>query len=220
MTNTIQSFDFSLDLLKTILWQYENAPNIKALVTAKQAWYAENQTALFDDYHTDIFNLDTANDFGLAVWAIVLDAPIVYNLSGAGSEGWGFGAYRFNFTNGNFQENSGTFYRLSTETARVVLKLRYYKLIGTCTAPAINRALADVFKDYGSVYVVDNLDMTQAYSFSFTPPTDLRFMLDNYDILPRPAGVGSDYVIVPPPTFGFNPDGENFSHGNLQGGNS
>lgn len=218
MTETIQPFDFGLDLKKVLLWQYENAPNIKALVQAKQAWYEANQTSLFEAYVRDIFDLNTANAFGLSVWAIILGVPIVYNLPGAGDEGWGFGEFRFNFNNGNFQENSGTFYSLSIETARVVLKLRYYKLIGTCTVPSINRAMKDVFKDYGDVKVIDGLDMTQVYSFTFTPPADMKFMLDNFDILPRPAGVGSAYIIVPPPTFGFNPDAENFEHGNLQGG--
>lgn len=217
MTTTIQEFDFQLNLLRVLLWQYENATNVKALVQAKQDWYAVNQTELFEDYVTDIFNLSTANDFGLAVWAIILGVPIVYNLTGAGGDGWGFGEFRLNFTNGNFQENSGTYYKLSQATARVVLKLRYYQLIGTCTVPAINRAMKDVFPDE-DVYVIDNLDMTQLYVFSFTPATDLAFVLNNYDILPRPAGVGSSYNIAPPPSFGFNPDAENFGHGNLQGG--
>src|SRR4051812_36280136 len=121
MTGTIQQFNFDANVLQTLLWQYENAPNIKALVQAKQDKWDVDFTTFWEHFISDIFDLKTANTFGLSVWAIILGTPIVYNLPGAGVEGWGFGQYRKNFTNGNFQGAAGTGYVLSQETARVIL---------------------------------------------------------------------------------------------------
>lgn len=215
MTDTIQQFDYDANVLQTLLWQYENSPNLKALIQAKQDVWDTDFTTFWEQFNTRIFNLATANDFGLSVWAIILGGPIVYNLPGAGTEGWGFGQYRKNFTHGNFASNQGIVYTLSTETARVVLRLRYYQLTGTCTIPAINRMLADVFKAYGPAYISDGNDMTQRYVFGFSLPTDMQFAFSNFDILPRPSGVGSTYTVFVEPPWGFNVDATNFDHGNF-----
>lgn len=215
MTATIQQFNYAVNILQTLLWQYQNAPNIKALLEDKQDWYNTKQSQFWVDFYNDIFNLKTANDFGLAVWAIILGAPIVYNLPGAGTKAWGFEEFRFNFNNGNFSNNSGVVFALSSESARAVLRLRYYQLTGECTVPALNRMLADVFEGYGTAYVLDGLNMTQAYIFNFQLSQDLQFAFTNFDVLPRPAGVGSSYKVVIPPIWGFNSDAVNFDHGNF-----
>lgn len=215
MTGTIQQFNFDANILQTILWQYENAPNIKALLQDKQDEWNEDFTAFWQDFYTNIFDLRTANTFGLSVWSILLGTPIVYNLPGAGTEGWGFGAFRKNFTNGNFQGAAGTGYILSEETARVILRLRYYQLTGTCCVPSLNRMLADIFENYGHAYVSDVLDMRQQYVFNFILPADLQFAFDNFDVLPRPAGVGSSWRTVLEAPWGFNSDATNFDHGNF-----
>ena len=215
MTGTVQQFNFDANVLQTLLWQYENAPNTKALIQAKQDLWDADFSDFWEHFLTDIFDIKTANTFGLSVWAIILGVPIVYNFPGAGVEGWGFGQYRKNFTQGNFQGQTGVNYSLSEATARVVLQLRYYALIGTCTAPAINRMLADIFADYGTCYVTDGLDMTHRYVFNFILPSDLEYAFNNFDVLPRPAGVNQSRVVIIEPPFGFNADAQNFNHGNF-----
>lgn len=221
MTTTIQSFDFTTNELAALIWQYENSPNIRTLVQNKQSFYDQNQTAFWENFYTNIFNLKTANDFGLAVWSIILGAPIAYIITAGGSPSWGFGTNHVNFTNGNFSSVNGSnsTYTLSTETARVILQLQYFKLIGTCTVPAINRALKYIFSaNYGSVYLYDNLDMRQEYIFDFVPPSDMQFAFNNFDVLPRPAGVGSSWTTFIEAPWGFNSDASNFNHSNFTDG--
>ena len=74
--STIQEFDYSVDLLKAILWQYNESPNLLSLVTQKQEWYTQNQSEFWSDWYTNVFNLQTANLFGLAVWSIILNVPL------------------------------------------------------------------------------------------------------------------------------------------------
>lgn len=217
MTGTIQQFDYGANVLQTLLWQYENAPNIEALLQAKQDKWDVDFTQFWQDFQTNIFNLKTANAFGLGLWAIILGQPISFHLTTSGDEAWGVDTNRFNFDNGNFQPQGGSVYNLSAATSRVVLQLRYYQLTGTCTVPAINRALKDIFYSggYGTAYVIDNHDMTQHYVFNFTPPSDMQLAFNNFDILPRPAGVGSSWSVYVEGPWGFNSDAENFSHGNF-----
>ncbi len=214
-TPTIQPFDYDVNILGALLWQYGNAPNVLSLMNDKQGWYDLNQKQFWLDFYTNIFDLRTANNFGLSVWAIILDAPIQYNLPGAGVEAWGFGEFRKHFDHGNFASNSGNTYTLSIDTARVILRLRYYALTGACTVPSINRMLSDVFQDYGHAYVVDAFDMRQQYVFNFILPADMQFAFNRFDILPRPAGVGSSFITFLEAPWGFNSDATNFDHGNF-----
>jgi hypothetical protein len=196
MTTTIQQFTYTVDLLKALLWQYNDAVNLQALLAAKQEWYNENQTEFWSNWYTDVFDLRTANDFGLAVWAIILGQSLYVNLNAAGRPTWGFEEFHRNFNRGNFGSGTGNTVRLSTETSRILLRCRAYQLQTAACVPEINRMLADIFADFVApgatpAYVQDNLDMTCDYVFLFDLPAELQFALRYFDVLPRPAGVES-----------------------------
>ena len=82
MSGGIQLFDFSVDLLRAILWQYNDATRLQSLLQQKQDWYNEQQTEFWSSWYRDVFNLDTANDFGLAVWSIILEVPLTIGVPG------------------------------------------------------------------------------------------------------------------------------------------
>ncbi|NIT55538.1 MAG: DUF2612 domain-containing protein, partial [Aliifodinibius sp.] len=65
---------------------------------------------------TDVFNLDTANDFGLSVWSVILNTPLTVenNEPEPDNSNWGFGNNRKNFNNGNFTA-FGSSFALKTE---------------------------------------------------------------------------------------------------------
>ena len=194
---TIQQFDFTVPVTKALLWQYQNSPNIQSLINSKQAWYETNQTQFWLDFITNIFNLDTANAFGLGVWSIILDQPIVFNnASNPNQTPWGFGTNNVNFTQGNFAGGAGGSYSLPLSAARILLQLRAFQLVSSGTVPETNRMLAYVFADYGPAWLIDNHDMTQTYMFNFQLTADLVYIFNNIDILPRPAGVLSTYEQV------------------------
>ena len=190
MTNT-QEFDFSVNLLDAIIWQYDSASNIRSMLESKSDWYTENQTDFWQNWITDVFDLRTANEFGLSVWSIILGQPLYTSFPpSATGENWGFGEYRKNFGNGNFAASSGASRTYSLSTSRLLLQLRYFKLISSGTVPATNRMLQYIFaEEYGNAYLVDNHDMTQTYTFEFAIPAEISYMLNNTDVLPRPAGV-------------------------------
>ena len=207
----IQEFDYSVDVLRALLWQYEEWPDLQALLSAKQEWFTENQTAFWSNWYTDVFNLKTANEFGCSVWGVILGVALSIGQPGTGARPvWGFGAFNQNFNHGNFGRDSAGVAGLSLEQKRLVLRLRYWQLTSDGSAPYANRALQDVF---GTGYVLDHGDMTISYVFPDAITSELRQILTEFDLLPRPAGVQVNILINPRNDFGFAPFYNNFNHG-------
>lgn len=216
----IQEFNYHVDLLKVILWQYNDGEKLQKILEQKQDWYNKNQTEFWESWYKDVFNLDTANDFGLSVWAIILDMPLIVDLnpSEKDSPAFGFGEYNENFENGNFFTTSTTSVRLTTQQKRLVLKLRYYQLVSNGTVPEINRFLKSLF---GDAWVHDTYDMSYAiFVINTEISSELQFILENYDLLPRPAGVGTRIIYNREDLFGFGEDYQNFNNGVLADTNS
>jgi hypothetical protein len=355
MSASIEDFDFSVDVMSALLWRHNDATALQNLLQAKQNWYALNHTQFWTDWITNVFNVDTANEFGLSVWAQILGVPlalivppnagpqfgfgfpqlltdrtdagaswvasggvtvtsgqadpnggtqaVLLNLGGntgagkvtmapiaggipsgpvtltfqaklvSGTQGtlasdingttlgtwpalntstWTtvtlsatLGASssvfdilsatastahvlvfnpslkantaasngRFNFNNGNFGASSAGA-GLTIDQKRLLIKLRYYKLISRCTVPEINAHMKALLGQYGNVYVLDGNDMEfVTYVFGFTPNSALQFILENFDVLPRPAAVGVKYIVSTRPAFGFGSFNQNFNNG-------
>lgn len=212
----IQAFNFSVDLLRALLWQYNDAVRLEELLRQKQAWYDLNHRDFWNNWITDVFDLRTANDFGLDVWAVILNIPVVIS---AGQDApdkpiWGFDQYRENFNNGNFANIASS--NLTTEQKRVALRLRYFQLVTTGSVTEINAFLAYLFEPLGPVYVADGLDMTALYIFGFPISSNLEAVLSEFDLLPRPAGVKIAYVVLGDSNgWGFGNFHDNFTNGNF-----
>jgi hypothetical protein len=198
------TFDFSVNVMKALLWRYNNAKNLTALLQSKQTWYDENYTEFWNDWYTNVFNLETANNFGCAVWAIILGLSLnISDTAPITETPFGFSDYNSNFGNSNFSPNVSNPIFLSNDENRQLLQLRYYQLT-TRGAGVLktNQALKNVFGDitFASgvtaprIYLIDNLNMT------FTAHYDPAFnagqlaVLQQNDLLPRPSGVLINYV--------------------------
>lgn len=171
--------DYSVDLLQALIWQYDNAPRLQKLLQHKQDWYNENNMQFWSDWLTNVFNINTANDFGLTVWGKLLRVERTYTVDGQP-------------------------YSLDTEQYRLLLKGRLLFLSMNGSVPEINNYLHLIFGDRGRAYVIDNQDMTNRYVLEFQPTLSEQVVLLNTGVLPRPGGVGYKInVIQPRQTFGF-----------------
>lgn len=219
--STVQQFDSSVNLLQALLWQYESAEKLKALAYAKQAWVNQNQKEFWDNWYRDVFNLDTANSFGLSVWSRILNMPITASLepSKLPAPVWGFGEFRSNFNNGNFGRVDASTLPLTNDQVRLLLKLRYYQLTCVPTVTNINEMLYRLFGSQGKAYVLNPGGMQDIiYVFKFDPGSRVLFMLEYFDVLPRPATLGVQIKVVTRPIFGFGKFYKNFNNGNFGGG--
>lgn len=190
-----QEFDFSIDVLQVLLWQYNRAENLTALLQAKQDWLNENHEQFWTNWVRDVFDLRTANEFGCSVWAVILNLPLaVVQPPAPQKRSFGFGPYNPNFNRSNFGATAQQVLPLTLEQKRLVLQLRYFQLITRGTVLAVNKYLKRVFAALGPVYMIDNHDMTITYHFGFVLPSALSFVLTYYDLLPRPSGVAVNYM--------------------------
>lgn len=210
-----QALDLSVDLLRVLLWQYNDAARLQALLQKKQDWYNAAQSGFWQDWIADVFDLRTANDFGLAVWAVLLNVKLVTGsqVDPPGKPLFGFATDSENFTNGNFSSSSAVV--LTTAQKRTLLRLRYFQLVTRGAAPEVNDFLTLIFGP--GVYVNDSNKMAIAYVF---PPgvltSAVELLLTSYDVLPRPAGVQSKIVVQGEADgWGFGRYHENFSNGNF-----
>lgn len=64
-----------INLEKCILWQYDKATSLSRIILNKQNWYKQNVTDFIVSFFIDVFNLKTANDFGLNIWGKLLNFP-------------------------------------------------------------------------------------------------------------------------------------------------
>lgn len=213
----IQTLDFHSDLLRAILWQYENADKLKTLAARKADYFNRSTVAFWQHWHRDVFNIDTANDFGLAVWARILDVSLGIDVSPSDKTkiGFGFGKKR-NFK-GNFRRNADYTLMLTPSQKRLIIRMRYFNLTQSPTVVNINTFLERFFwRNESKVFVLDPLDMTYMYYvFNFKPDEHLRVLLDNFDLMPRPSGVGVKYRVVTKKAFGFGKKHTNFLSSNF-----
>ncbi len=214
MNGRTQKFDFENSssaieaaIESTLLWQYNNAPNLTSLVTKQAQWYAQNYSTFWKNWYDNVFNLATCNDFGITVWCIILDLPLqTAGGDPAGKPLWGFGpdsgewedGYAENFENGNFTVVTEP--QLNKQEKRFLLQMKYFKIHSRAVPIDINRFLPNIVGGInggtGTIYVVDNLDMTTTYHFTFPVRPVFLEKLELYDVLPRPAGVAAN-IIVP-----------------------
>lgn len=180
MAEQVLNINPNIDLKQCLLWQYQNSPALKSLILSKEQWYQTHQAQFWQDWYDNVFNLDTANDFGLSVWGQIL-----------------------NFSR-NVKAKDGSLHYLTTEQYRLILKGQLVKFGMGATAPEINRWLSVVFSGKTSAFCLDSYDMTAIPFILLSVPTpEISWLLGNIDFFPRPAGVGYQIRIVPNDTFGF-----------------
>ena len=195
--SNIRLFDYSINVMQVLTLLHENSTSLRQLLQNKQNWLDENNRDFWNDWYTNVFDLRTANDFGLSVWAQILALPIFSTSPAIGGAVWGFGSNNQNFSNGNFGGSTGSVVNLTTEQLRLALRMRFYQLHTDGTIPQINMFLDSLFGDQGTSYVRDNLDMSVTFVFEFALASNLVFVLDNYDILPVPQGVSVTIEVNP-----------------------
>lgn len=211
------TYECKIDLTTALDWQRNNADKLQLLIAQKQAWYEANYCDFWNDWVTDVFNLNTANEFGLSVWAVILDESVfgVTKKSPSDYPAFGFGQYMRNFGRGNFGTNSDTGYNFTLEQKRIILQLKAYILHMSGSTRDTNAALKRIFGE-DQITCLDGLDMTLTYIVK--NPDIIGFIREvkNRDLLPRPSAVGVKLVLNGNvKRFGFGIHNKNFNNGNF-----
>lgn len=218
------TFSFSYDTNAGNLFQYNNAPILQSLLSAEATFYQQNVGVFFEDWLTDVLNIDTANTFGLEVWGKILGVPRPYQVpenyhvnrrgqfelynteSGTFHEFWLIGQDNpAIYLDAGHGVDSQSF--VDDETYRLFLKGRMFLYNSNGSVYDINRYLSLIFPDR-PIYVLNGYDMTVSVVFFYTPSLRDLALINSPDFLPLPTGVESNVAITSfDYTFGFEGSG-------------
>ena len=181
---------------QTVISQYANSPILLQLI-ANMVDYLD-PIIQFDSFYTLIWNIASAEGYGLDVWGRilgfgrVLQVPVGDYLGfeeATDADTFGYGIF---YGSGTLTDN----FALSDTVYRRVLLAKAFANISDGSIPAINQIMIDLFPGYGNCYVIDNLDMTLTYRFSeVLSSTDA--VIAGGSLLPTPAGVAASIVQGP-----------------------
>lgn len=174
-----------LNVEQTIISQYGNSSTIGQLIQ----FMNENidPSADIDNFYNLIFDVSTANLFGLSIWSRIVGIPqsLIAQL-------------------GTYLEDADTF--------RSLILLKALSNISRVSAPSINQLLQN-WLGGGDVraYVTDNGGMQMVYIFEFALTATQRLILTSSGIFLRPAGVLVSIVASSFPVFGFEEMGSTWA---------
>jgi len=174
----------------TIISQYANSPILTGLILSFNA--AMDQTQNLDNLYDMVWNIQTAQGYGLDVWGRIVGVSRVLQfpagtayLGFEEANSWlGFGSGGL-FAGGALSTN----YSLSDTDFRVLILAKAAGNICNGSIGAINQILMTLFPNRGKCYVADNQNMSLTYTFQFPlTPVELA-IIELSGVLPNPAGV-------------------------------
>jgi len=210
-SNAIGSFEIGaspigtippFDVWQTIISEFANSPIITQLCT-NMGQYVD-PTRDLDQFYDTMWNIDTAQGYGLDVWGRILGAPRTVQQSISSGPYLGFNeagtpAILTPFGQAPFfqgQQLTGNF-TLPDPQYRQVLLTKALANICDGSIPAINQLLLNLFPGLGACYIADG-PLTMTYTFKF-PLTPVQLaIVQNSGILPRTSGVAIIILVAPP----------------------
>ena len=163
------------NVLQTVTSQYGNSPTLLALFESLNA--AVDPSADIDNFITRIWQIDSAQGFGLDIWGRIV------------------GVSR------SIPTNPVTV--LTDNQFRSLILLKALSNISIATSPNINTLMSEWMAARGVCFVADLGQMEILYQFEFMLALFEIDIITQSGIFLRPAGVGGWMVTTTYPVFGF-----------------
>lgn len=200
---------------QTILSQYANSPAINSLIQSINSCL--DPAANINAFYNNIWNIDTAQGYGLDVWGRILGVGRVLHVaagsyfgftgstgvSNASGDAFGGGPAPTAVEPFYSGQTSTTNFALSDSSYRTLLLAKALYNITNGSMQSTNQLLINLFLTpvpgrTGNAYVTDGQDMTMTYTFHISPPlTDVEFaIVSQSGVLPRPTGVSATVVQI------------------------
>lgn len=184
---TIPTFDF----WTTVISQYGNSTRITEMIDSFNS--ALDQTENFDNLYDFVWNVLTAQGYGLDVWGRIVGVTRALSFPGtitylgfeeAGAAWTGFGQGVF-FSGGGVTTN----FQLTDPDFRQLILAKALSNVTDGSIPSFNAILLALFPLRGNCFIADPQNMTAVVTFQFTlNPIELA-IVQQKDVLPYPCGV-------------------------------
>lgn len=191
---------------RTVISQYANSPTLRQLIQNMDAYI--NPDTDFDAFYDYVWNVETAQGFGLDIWGRIVGVGRMLTIPGNET----YLGYRealnwqpFNQAPFYTGARATQTYRLADDAYRKLILVKALANISDCTSPSLNRLLSNLFAGRGRCYVSDTGKMEFRYVFEFALEPYEIAILTQSGAIPKPAAVLANVLQVDlPSTFGFN----------------
>ena len=169
--------------------------NFEALMRGIAEIKSRHLKKAIDTAITDIFSIETAKGNALDLWGRLLNVSR-------------FIPAEFDF-DGESEHPINEYQTLSDDDFRIIIKWAFQSQNMDITITELTRWLNGYFnmgatiQDKNAVNITDFQDMSEKVLYSENIPEFLRWVLTEYDLIPRPAGVLDSLVPVISKIFGF-----------------
>lgn len=190
----------------TILSQYANSPVILAVINSINA--AIDTSANINDFYDKVWNILTAQGYGLDVWGRIVGVSRIINVASGKSLGFDEGGTIDYDPFGQSKFYSGTIatsnYALSDDAFRVLILVKALSNISRTSISICNKILMQLFPGRGNAYVSDTGSMNARLTFEFALLPFEIAILKQSGAFSNPTGVLLQIMDISiPHTFGF-----------------
>ena len=195
-----------INVEQTIISQYGNSAAITQLIHGMNDCI--DPATNFDDFYNFVWNVDTAQGFGLDIWGKIIGVGRYLKTTGTDPLlGFNEATDFYPFDDGTWYDSSNATntYRLADDAYRTLILAKALRNISRSDAKTANNLLQNLFAGRGRCYVNDLGGMEMRYTFEFQL-TDYEFaIITQSGVMPRPAGVMAYILQVPNDgAFGFS----------------
>lgn len=189
----ISAIAVSPNIDATLISQYAQSPVLTALIDNLAAYF--DQSANWDNFYQYVWNIDTAQNWGLDFWGKVLGVSryltIPTTATYLGFEGSGGTASGAAFDVGVFFDGATATqtYALPDPDYRTLLYAKAFANICRCCIPVLNQLMRMLFSAYGDAYCLDNGNMQMTWYLGFSPTAIQLAIVQQSGVLPHPTGV-------------------------------
>lgn len=200
-----------INVEQTIISQYGNSSTIGQLIQNMNQYL--DPRADFDTFYDFVWNVDTAQGFGLDIWGrivnigrdlLIPDDPLYWGFLEAFPGSYPFGEQPF----WDGTPGATHTYTLADDAYRKLILVKALSNITATNARSLNQLLQNLFADRGRCYVNDLGGMKIRFTFEFLLTSYEFAIMTQSGAIPRPAGVGASIFNTNLPTFGFSEAGD------------
>lgn len=187
------------DWLRTVISQYANSPILLQLIYNFDQ--CVDQSANMQAFYDLIWNVDTAQGYGLDVWGRIVGVNRVlkveigdyFGMTGpGGASGEPYNQAPF-YAGAQLTEN----YALTDQAFRTLIFAKALSNISDGSVKSINQILINLFGSAnGNAYATDNGDMTMSYTFEFPLTAVQEAIVGQSGVLPKPTGVHTTIIQI------------------------
>lgn len=165
------------DVWTTVLSQYANSPAITSILVNYAAAADQNQD--FSNFYDLIWNVDTAQGYGLDVWGRIVGVGRIITVASTdyfgfdqavpGVQSWNLGlSFGGSWLGGALYSgtNLTSNFSLSDTAFRQLILAKAAANISNGSIPAVNAILRGLFPGRGNAYVTDDFEVTQYFGFA------------------------------------------------------